>query len=953
MEQQRSQHISFFCATVGSLGLLLLCLGTARAQVLPTDTLEIRSWVHQGDEALGAGQYPLALEHYFRAMDRMEALNWPDAYLECFYSVAYCYQAQGRLQELLSLEPRVQAYLQRKDDPYLPDVLLALGNTYRHNQQLRKALQFNEKAIALAPEGDPDYWLTLADAHNNQGILFRLLGETDQALLHYQEALRFFVKEGATDKIAQILHNLGLLHKVKKEYDLAIRYFQQALDSLPPSQVGQSSLYANIHDAWGNTLVETGQPLAARTHYLTALKNLPEGHFFRGNVYRHLGKSWLASGDPGQARQWLERALQFREEIYPLQHTHKALSYRDLGDLALGRQDTPEALAYYQQSIRQLVRHWEPRSLTDLPPLAGLLSAPELVQSLRAKAGAWAWQGKALADSMAYRHSLETYLLAIQLVDSLRANYWGEESKLLLAESATPLYEATVDLALRLYEQSHARSYLYLAYRLSATHKAAILREQIRAEQALDQAQVPDSLIWAEKELRYLLNYCEQILLEHPDSTSIQTQRFGYYQAHLEVLATLAARFPSYTQAKNETFFSDPGQIQAQLSPGSLLVEFFWGRENLHIFALYPQGIHHHSLAVDSVFLQELIAFIAPFSQVEIAEASRSKDAKVFQRNGFLWYQRLLQPVRQSFGQDFGHLILVPDGVLGYLPFESLCTDTVWAPDFGRLPYLFQQIETQYLYAVELLSYDASSPAGQTFAGFAPSFGGQVGARNRTRGDQSLTGVLQNQTVVTTMSERWQGQAYLGGEATKARFLQEAGDYQILHLGTHGFTDEANPAGSGLYFQHEEILYAYEIYHQRLQAQLAVLSACETGSGRLLTGEGIYSLARAFTAAGCKSIVMSLWKVDDHSTRDLMLELYAGLDEGLTTAKALQQARQQFLQTHDQVHPYYWSAFVLIGQDQVVKPSPQDHFSLYWGGLLGGILVLLFVVWYLRTKFKA
>ncbi|MCK6694511.1 MAG: CHAT domain-containing protein, partial [Thermoanaerobaculia bacterium] len=165
------------------------------------------------------------------------------------------------------------------------------------------------------------------------------------------------------------------------------------------------------------------------------------------------------------------------------------------------------------------------------------------------------------------------------------------------------------------------------------------------------------------------------------------------------------------------------------------------------------------------------------------------------------------------------------------------------------------------------------------------------------------------------------GQAFIGGEASKSAFTENASRARILHLATHGQANDragdycflvfANPADSA---QHE-LLYARDIYNLLINADLVTLSACETGIGELQGGEGIISLARAFAYAGAKSIVTSLWSVSDSKTKDLMLDFYRNLRKGMLKDEALRQAKLDYLKRHrgQAAHPFYWAGFVGIG----------------------------------------
>jgi CHAT domain-containing protein len=112
----------------------------------------------------------------------------------------------------------------------------------------------------------------------------------------------------------------------------------------------------------------------------------------------------------------------------------------------------------------------------------------------------------------------------------------------------------------------------------------------------------------------------------------------------------------------------------------------------------------------------------------------------------------------------------------------------------------------------------------------------------------------------------------------------------------------------------------YEVFNLRLTAESVVLSACETGVGKRVGGEGLITLARAFFHAGARSVVVSLWQVRDESTRDLMVRFYRGLDTGETRVEALRHAKLQMIQGGRFAHPFYWAPFVLVGDTREDRP---------------------------------
>lgn len=171
------------------------------------------------------------------------------------------------------------------------------------------------------------------------------------------------------------------------------------------------------------------------------------------------------------------------------------------------------------------------------------------------------------------------------------------------------------------------------------------------------------------------------------------------------------------------------------------------------------------------------------------------------------------------------------------------------------------------------------------------------------------------------------GDAYSGNLVNKELFIKESSKARILHLAMHALTDDKHPEYSQLVFKNENnaetstSMYAYELARMKLNADLSVLSACNSGSGKFQKGEGVLSLARAFKASGCPNIVMSLWPANDASTKDIVVGFFKHLKAGLGKADALRQSKQDYLDTaSDELkHPYYWAGLVLIGNNEPMK----------------------------------
>ena len=197
------------------------------------------------------------------------------------------------------------------------------------------------------------------------------------------------------------------------------------------------------------------------------------------------------------------------------------------------------------------------------------------------------------------------------------------------------------------------------------------------------------------------------------------------------------------------------------------------------------------------------------------------------------------------------------------------------------------------------------------------------------------------------------GTSLIGKKTTEAAFKKQASEYNILHFAMHTLINNEKPMLSKLVFYQDGdsiedgMLNTYELFGMDLNAGLAVLSACNTGSGKLLKGEGIMSLARGFMYAGVPGIVMTMWAVEDQASAQIVTSFYSYLDKGMPKDEALRQAKLDMLAEGNMLrsHPYYWAAYVTIGDYSPMKfPKPlwlNLMFSLISIGAVAGLIRLL------------
>ena len=358
----------------------------------------------------------------------------------------------------------------------------------------------------------------------------------------------------------------------------------------------------------------------------------------------------------------------------------------------------------------------------------------------------------------------------------------------------------------------------------------------------------------------------------------------------------------------------DAARTRQQLDADTALVEFQLGEPRSFVWVVSHGDVRVASLPGQRE-IERLVASwrVSLTTRVSALTAERSR-AQVDQQ-GRVLYDRLLRPVDDALAQAH-RLIVIPDGTLTSMPFEAL----VRRATGGRPEYLCERVAISYAPSASALAALRASPPrprrGRTLLAFGdPDYGGLAALT-------PLPATRDEVTAIAGLYDAADRQVYLGAAARVERMKSERLDqYRYLHFAAHGRFDEGHPSRSGIMLASghsstaENVLTVDEIRALHLDADLVTLSACATGLGRLVGGEGLLGLARAFFYAGSRSVVTSLWNVNDNATAALMTSFYTNLNNGLWKTEALRAAKRELMH-HTRIewrHPYYWAAFTLAG----------------------------------------
>jgi CHAT domain-containing protein len=529
----------------------------------------------------------------------------------------------------------------------------------------------------------------------------------------------------------------------------------------------------------------------------------------------------------------------------------------------------------------------------------------------------------------------DAYRATLAILRYIEKSYDTDDAKLFLKKRNEAVYQGALEVCLELHRHHPDKGYLEQAFLISERSKASVISANLQ-ERSLN-GLPGNGTLQKEDDIKYNIARLDVKLEQTTDKGAMEkiAREKSAYEIELAQLFQKLERDGNYYRLKYEDSIPGIPVLQAQLEPNQALISFCLTTDALHVFLLTRSSFSY--IRIDSLaeIQRDVVEWLELLKTVE--NGRKFKGGALGDRLG----QLLIRPIRSQI-PDKDEWIVVPDGFLYFLPFESLPSGT------GDEPML-ETTTISYQFASRLIlpEHIATQQAPETgVLAFAPF----------TEDRFLSTGTYRFPPLPASREEIAQlpGSRYSGPQATKARFLQNLNRYPILHLATHAVSSVDNAAGSFIaFYPHsdspiEDCLFLEELYGLDMnKTKLVVISACETGQGELISDEGVISLARAFAYAGCASSISSLWKADDQATSFILQRFYIYLEKGYKKSTALRQAKLDYLASGTvNKSPAYWSHLVLIGDTEPLYPR---SFLWRWWLLLlipvGGV-----IYWTIRKR---
>lgn len=835
------------------------------------------------------------------------------------------------------------------------DVLYNLGVLSANNRDSKAALGYFDEALRLSEGAGllSQQAFTLAAI----GLIHRDRGDAAQALDCLGRGLDLARRSGDGSAEAYVLFSTGSFHLHRGELQRAIELFTAARGFYQAQ--GDRRQEARVLTSLGSANVSLGDLDRALDCYRNALAINRETQDHVNELYALLFMGWVQQlqGESEAAVQRYTEALTISRSM-SLLYQSRALYFLGRGELALRR--PAEAVGPLQESLKALEAQGQDnafdkaRTLLELGRASHALgddaqAEQQLQQALD--------RGRSLQNFMieteAHEHmarleldrgNLPAARAAIEevlsIVDSVRSKVASQRMRVLFLASRQAYYQLHLEILMRLQERDPAGRYLPEALAASERARARGLLDLL-AEGRIDVRHgIAADLKQREEEIDNRISALQTQMLDDLSKGDWDAAKAARLDEEMKQAAEdreeldweIRRRHPHYAAVRNPLPLRLE-EIQERLDDRTALLEYAVGEERSFLFVVTREGLTSYTLPPAARLTEEIRQLGGALTK----PGRRTFGLYVTQARAL--YRELLGPAADLLARK-PRLIISPDGPLHFLSFEALLTaDPGAGQSFPDLPYLIREKSVTYVPSASVLAELAqlrervtTAAVPKRFVGFADPLPAVAGAEAQAAmtlrapgGFPALPRLLQSRREVEGIAGLYppdEKQLYLDRAATEENVKSNEllSTARRIHFATHGFLKERQPELSGLVLsrtpgsREDGLLQVYEIFNLDLDADLVVLSACDTGLGAMVSGEGLVGVTRAFLYAGARSVVVSLWQVDDASTPDLMISFYRHLDQDEDKAESLRLAKLEMIREEKFSHPFYWAPFILIGE---------------------------------------
>lgn len=841
-----------------------------------------------------------------------------------------------------------QNYLLKKENISIPvaNIYANIGNIYRDQLDYIQALQFHERALAIYKnEGNIGKEQIASVSYNIAEILYLLREDKKAREIILQNIDNAYLE----DKILYY-ELLAFINQVEGDLQSAGKCHRQVIELT-------KQLYSPQHV----------QVATACLNYAGALisnNNLHDAEHMLNKAYTilqssHTKKS-VALSDYNKFKGFLASKTEVNSSNF---ETFKKQKIENLN----------AAILLFKKALTAL-NFSENENLRENTASANVLSHLHCIDLLKSIADTYAEisllekTGRNSPFNNSLSEAIKNYQLVATMIQQARKEISSDESKIQLINLEYSTIYKLIEASYIAYQSTGDPKYVELAFQNAERVKSSSIFDRISNQFALNKGLIPDSLVIREKKLNNTISVYsgklnEEKFSDFPDSVLIESYQKTIFNATREredLNRYMENNYKKYFDLKYSGSMFTINEIQNKLKPDQIILEYVYNEadtlNDLYTFLIRSDKVEMVRQSLPENFKNSANTMFSFISDKNYLFTTNT-DAQQFCEASHTLYSHLILPFKNDI-QD-KKLVIVPDGVLSYIPFEGLISanpETAGNIKFNKLNYLIYDYQINYANSANLYFKEGLNKPSKKMrtVAFAPTYNGEnVEIGNLNYRLVPLPGVAKE---VENISKITRTRVFEGDLATEENFRKNVESFGILHLAMHAFINDSMPGNSSLAFEYRSdsigendgILKTAEIYNLDLNASLTVLSACNTGAGIIKKGEGIMSLARGFLYAGCPSMVVSLWEVDDISGTEIMSSFYKNLKKGKSKDEALRAAKLEYLQSANsrQAHPHYWLSFISMGDNSPLFSG----FDFYLLGIIALVIAGISADQYFRMK---
>lgn len=520
---------------------------------------------------------------------------------------------------------------------------------------------------------------------------------------------------------------------------------------------------------------------------------------------------------------------------------------------------------------------------------------------------------------------IDYYNLSFYVSDLIKDNIVSQESFIIQQYDDRRRTEKCLQIFWNEYQKTKDNAWIEKAFLFAEKSKNVVLKDKSNLKTLLELHPKNKDLIIQNQltsQQETLINKLIRLQITGKNPNEIETVN--------SKLTSISIELKSYNEKIKKQFkndirksFETNNLIEKLSQDKAQLVYFFWGNELVYKFQIIDKKLTWDQIKIDESFASTLKNFIHFFDDASVI----NNDINLFTKTSFQLYENL----KLSALQKNKNTIIIPDGLLNFVSFDALVTQKTTSKNYSKIPFLVFQNKLAYQTNATFYIENIPKEKQNTIVGFFPIF------------ENTNAELLYSKEEAKALLP-FNARMFMNESATKANFLKNSSNYSVLHLSTHGTSGTFNEPATLVFY--DELMLINELYAlENCHPQLVVLSACETGIGKLQKGEGAMSIARAFQYAGAENILFSLWKINDYAAAQLMTNFYKNFEKTNSFFESNYLSKMNYLEDNEisnaKKSPYYWSSFVYYG---AVDSETNNYFYyLLFVGILVILLLLLFV----------